>query len=102
KTLGCVGVVADVAETIGMNIDKSEENDVMVSLAKNNKIYEINGGEPEYSPDPNNERAQESRFVGDLNNKVSEDKMMVLMKAPLGVITKIDTLMKGFVKALRK
>ncbi|CAG8784103.1 26376_t:CDS:2, partial [Racocetra persica] len=40
---------------------------------------------PEYSPDPDDEKAQESRFVNKLNNKASEEEAMILMEALLDV-----------------
>ncbi|CAG8743800.1 4024_t:CDS:1, partial [Racocetra fulgida] len=120
KTLGRVGVVADVAKTVGgcrsemfdywkvankddidvVNVNKGKKNNVMVSLVKNNKMYEINDGKPEYLSDLSNERIQESRFVDDFDNKVSEDEMMVVIEALLGVVMKINIMMRGLVCSL--
>ncbi|CAG8533850.1 5564_t:CDS:2 [Racocetra fulgida] len=84
------------------NVNKSEEKDVIVSIAKNDEMYKMNEGEPEYSSDLNDEIAQKSEVAGELDNEVSEDEMIVLMKAPLDVITKLDILMEGLVETLKK
>ncbi|CAG8805547.1 1923_t:CDS:1, partial [Racocetra persica] len=45
----------------------------------------MNDEELEYSPDPEDEREQESEFVGKHNNKASEEEAMVLIEASLSV-----------------
>ncbi|CAG8546110.1 16677_t:CDS:1, partial [Racocetra fulgida] len=72
-----------------LNVDKSKEKDMMVSIVKTNKTHEINDREPEYSPDLNNKMAQKSRVTGKLDNEVGEDEMMILMEALLDVVTKM-------------
>ncbi|CAG8478856.1 30571_t:CDS:2 [Racocetra persica] len=91
----------DVKREVYSKSDVARTIDV-VNCYQNDKMYEINDEEPEYSSDLKDERVQESRFVGELNNEASEEKEMVLIEAPLGVVTKINMMIKCLVETLRK
>ncbi|CAG8825901.1 30345_t:CDS:1, partial [Racocetra persica] len=46
------------------------------------------------------ERTRKRGLVGKFGSEVSEDSTVVIIKAPLGIVVKIDAMMKGLLQSL--